>query len=205
MKTIIKVSLLLSMVLLLLYSCDQKSHQEQAAPTESEQPEASVDYLTLGQKYAAETQAVLGKNLMASIQREGTEQAVAFCNTRAYPLTDSMAQRLRVHLKRVTDQTRNPDNAASAEELQYIQAGKAALARGESAAPQLQEIKGRMVAYYPILTNSMCMQCHGDPASQIDPATLKKINSLYPNDQATGYTENQLRGIWVVEMDQEEE
>lgn len=205
MKHIIKVGLLLAVAFMLLYGCDQRSHQEQAAPTESEQPEASVDYLALGQKYAAETQSVLGKNLMASIQREGTEQAVAFCNTRAYPLTDSMAQRLRVHLKRVSDQTRNPDNAANAAELRYIQAGKAALVRGESVAPELQEIKGRMVAYYPIMTNSMCMQCHGDPASQIDPATLKKINTLYPDDQATGYAENQLRGIWVVEMDQEEE
>ena len=30
--------------------------------------------------------------------------------------------------------------------------------------------------------------------------TLAKINQLYPNDKATGYDVNQLRGIWVVEM-----
>ena len=45
------------------------------------------------------------------------------------------------------------------------------------------------------------MQCHGNPDSQIKDATLAKINQLYPADEATGYSEGELRGIWVVEMD----
>jgi hypothetical protein len=47
----------------------------------------------------------------------------------------------------------------------------------------------------------MCLQCHGIPNNQILPTTLSKIKELYPTDKATGYGENELRGIWVIEMD----
>jgi hypothetical protein len=65
----------------------------------------------------------------------------------------------------------------------------------------MQEVDGKMVGYYPITTNAMCMQCHGDVNTQIKPEVLKNIQGLYSNDLATGYGENELRGIWVVTMD----
>ena len=52
--------------------------------------------------------------------------------------------------------------------------------------------------YYPIKTNSMCLQCHGKPNSNIKSNTLNKIKNLYPNDLATGYNENEIRGIWSI-------
>ena len=54
--------------------------------------------------------------------------------------------------------------------------------------------------YYPIVTNAMCMQCHGKKDLQIKPETLAAIGEFYPEDKATGYGENELRGIWVVEQ-----
>ncbi len=45
------------------------------------------------------------------------------------------------------------------------------------------------------------MQCHGDPETDILPETYTKIKELYPEDKAIGYIENELRGIWVVEME----
>jgi hypothetical protein len=46
----------------------------------------------------------------------------------------------------------------------------------------------------------MCLQCHGKPGTDISEATTAKLRQLYPNDKATGYGINELRGIWVVEM-----
>jgi hypothetical protein len=46
----------------------------------------------------------------------------------------------------------------------------------------------------------MCLQCHGKPNVDINEATLGQIEKLYPNDKAVGYGLNELRGIWVVEM-----
>ena len=53
------------------------------------------------------------------------------------------------------------------------------------------------VFYAPITTNSMCLQCHGSE-KDIKPATLAKIKSLYPNDKAIGYQENEMRGLMVI-------
>ena len=160
-----------------------------------------LTYEEQGLNYAMLTKSVLGKNLKGAIKSKGAENAVEFCNERAYPLVDSMAVMLNTKIKRVTDKPRNPLNIANESELKYIEASKQILVKGGKVIPQVQEISGKMVAYYPIVTNKMCMQCHGEPNTQIQPVTLEKLNSLYPKDMARGYTENQLRGIWVVEMD----
>lgn len=151
-----------------------------------------------GQQLAMAAKAELGKNLLQAIKTKGAEGAVAFCNTRAIPLTDSMAQALNVHLRRVSDAPRNPKNQANTSELAYIQAVKTALAKGEQPKPLMQMVAGKQVGYYPIVTNATCLQCHGRPKTDIQPMVMQKIRSLYPKDKGIGYGENQLRGIWVV-------
>ena len=163
--------------------------------------EEEVSYVELGKKYALQTKAILGKNLKGTIKKEGTHAAVSFCNERAYPLTDSMSAVLNTQIKRVSDQTRNPGNQANELELSYIQSAKSTLASGGKIKPQMQELNGKMIGYYPITTNAMCLQCHGVEGEQIKPDVSMNIKSLYPDDLATGYGENQLRGIWVVQMD----
>lgn len=158
-------------------------------------------YLNMGKKFAAGTQAVLGKNLVEAINKNGTGYAVEFCNTRAYPLTDSMAREFHAAIKRVSDQPRNPANQADASQLDFIKLVKKQIANDEPPQPKLSEIKGKMVGYYAITTNTMCLQCHGKKDINIEKNTLSKIQALYPADKATGYVENEVRGIWVVEMD----
>ena len=159
-------------------------------------------YRDLGRKYASETQAVLGKNLMNAIQEDGPEYALEFCNVQAYPLTDSMATKLGAQISRVSDRPRNPENAATAGQLDYIREGKQLLAAGKKIEPLVQRKGDRVVALYPIVTNPMCLNCHGKPKEDINEATLAKIDELYPNDKARGYESNQLRGAWVVEMEE---
>lgn len=161
----------------------------------------SLSPLELGQKYAMQTKAVLGKNLLNAINTKGTENALEFCSTKASTLTDSMALALKAKIKRVSDKNRNPKNAANEAELNFINEGKSLLAKGEKVKPKLQEINGKMVGYYPIMTDKMCLQCHGKPNVEILPKTMESIAKLYPKDKATGYAADELRGIWVVEMD----
>lgn len=52
--------------------------------------------------------------------------------------------------------------------------------------------------YYPIKTNSVCLQCHVKPASDIKPNTLAQIDKLNPNDLANSFSENQVRVIWSI-------
>mgnify|MGYP001556941193 CR=1 FL=1 len=72
---------------------------------------------------------------------------------------------------------------------------------GETRESLTVEINGKMVGYYAIVTNTMCLKCHGDKDVTIEPETFEKIKTLYPSDKATGYAANELRGMWVVEMD----
>lgn len=162
--------------------------------------DTSLTPLEKGQKLAMQTKGVLGKNLLNAINVKGTEGALEFCATRAIPLTDSMAVALKASIKRVSDKNRNPANAANETEAAYIAEAKALLKKGEKPKPRLQEIGGKQVGYYPIMTDKMCLQCHGQPNQEILPRTLERIAKRYPTDKATGYSVDEVRGIWVVEM-----
>lgn len=162
-------------------------------------------YKQKGGDFVEASQKVLASNLVGAIQEKGTDGALEFCNIQAIPLTDSMSVELQAHIKRVTDQPRNPDNVANESELNYIRSAKSDLSEGKEVTPAIHYANGKVIGYYPIITNQLCMQCHGNENSQIDHATLEKIKTLYPEDQATGYDVGELRGIWVVEMEEQSE
>ncbi len=155
---------------------------------------------TQGQEYAMKAQQLLGKNLKAALQQSGPTYAVDFCNTRAIPITDSAAQSMNVSLKRVSDKYRNPDNKANENETNYISQVKDQLVSGETIHPAIQQMGDRAIGYYPIITNAMCMNCHGQPGKDITEETLTMIGERYPDDRAVGYRPHEVRGIWVVEM-----
>lgn len=161
---------------------------------------ASDDYKSIGQQMALSTKSQLGQNLMAALKTGGPTHAVDFCNTRAIPLTDSMATVHGASIQRVSDRPRNPDNSANAAERAHIAAFQAALAAGETPQPILEEKADGMYFYAPIVTNDMCLKCHGTPDKTINAETLAMIQARYPADSATGYAADQVRGIWRIRM-----
>lgn len=186
------------------YACNtnsQKQTAEEAAKIDVkkvEQPQ--FDYLSEGKKIAGEAQSVLGKNLMNAINAKGTKYAVEFCNVEAIPLTDSIALVLGASVKRVTDKPRNSNNQANESQLDLINKMKEEMKVGNAPKSQVVKMNGKMVGYYAIVTNQMCLKCHGDKNVDIEPGTYTKIKALYSSDKATGYAVNELRGMWVVEM-----
>ena len=46
-----------------------------------------------------------------------------------------------------------------------------------------------------IPTGGLCLQCHG---TAIAPKLAEKLSELYPEDKATGYSEGEIRGAFVV-------
>jgi hypothetical protein len=180
----------------LVYSCNSSSTKQ---PAEAEK--IATDYMTVGKNAATEAQSVLAKNLVGAINKAGTEYAVEFCNTKAIQLTDSMAHLLNTEIKRVTDRPRNTANLVDEKELEYFRILKDKMLKGERPEAKVTETDEKMVGYYPIITNSMCLQCHGKKGIDIDAATSQKIKKLYPADKATGYGNNELRGLWVIEME----
>src|SRR5690554_4001 len=162
-----------------------------------------LTYEEKGLKFALGTKAVLGKNLMGTIQKKGTLTAVEFCNIKAYTLTDSMSVVYNAKNKRVSDKPRNPENKANTKELQHIESFKKVLAANEEPKPILEEYEDVVNFYYLITTNSMCLQCHGTPNKELDTEAYKTIKALYPKDMAIGYDVNEVRGIWSITFNKE--
>ncbi len=160
-----------------------------------------LSYEDIGLKYALSTKAQLGKNLMGALQKKGVQEAVTFCNERAYALTDSMAKIHRATIKRVSDKPRNQNNKANMVELNHIETFKTMVANKEEIKPIVEDAGTSVNFYYPITTNSMCLQCHGALNGELSSDTYKTIKGLYPNDKAIGYNVNQVRGIWSISFD----
>lgn len=200
MKKTQLVGLILITAIILIGTCTKLEYSQDVAEEEISIEQPETNYLEIGKELAMQLQANLGKNLVSAINKNGTGGAVEFCNIQAIPITDSMSIVLDTKIKRVTDKPRNENNAANEAELAYINKWQIAKEKGEKHPPILSEINGKMVGYYPIITNTMCGQCHGKPKEQIKTATLSKINKLYPTDKATGYELDEIRGIFVVEM-----
>ncbi|MBK7788208.1 MAG: DUF3365 domain-containing protein [Saprospiraceae bacterium] len=158
---------------------------------------SSISDLALS--YAMAAKKELGKNLMTKIQKQGTEKALQFCNIHALPLTDSVAKNHQASIRRVSDKPRNPKNQANNEELKVIEKYKTYLTTEAEAEGQISYVNDSVYYYYPIVTNTMCLQCHGS-ADQIGKPTIAAIHQLYPKDKAIGYKENEVRGIWSIKF-----
>jgi hypothetical protein len=53
---------------------------------------------------------------------------------------------------------------------------------------------GKVFAYMqPIMTGKLCLTCHG---SQLAPPVAEALATHYPNDQAVGFKEGDLRGAF---------
>lgn len=169
--------------------------------------QAAIDTLEkfkrLGKKYASASKAALGKKLMAAITENGPDGAVEFCNINALSLTDSLSLAYGAKIRRITDKPRNPLNKASNRELMHIAYFKEKLVTGNALEPVLDLNKAGQVTFYsPIITNAMCLQCHGKPEVQIATSTLSRLDKLYPKDMAREYQENEVRGIWAISFKQ---
>lgn len=182
-------------------------HYQKQQATGKQQRQLSEDinnkFATAGMEYAKAAQNQLGKSLVRALTEKGSSGAIEYCHTQATKLTDSVSVMNNAIIKRVSDKPRNPQNLANEEELGYISYFKKLIAAGKTPKPIVKKDKGEIHFVYPIKTNAMCLQCHGKPNEQIVPATLKTLNDLYPQDEAVGYAENQVRGIWSIHFEAE--
>lgn len=145
---------------------------------------------------ADQTKKLLVTNLTQKISDSGTVGALEFCNVEALPLTKSVAAKHGLEVKRVSDRNRNPENTASSEELKIIENYRKQLLEKKA----LQgEIHGDYY-YSPLVTNAICLQCHGVPGKTMKSEVSAKLAELYPEDKATGYSENELRGLLRIQM-----
>ena len=164
--------------------------------------DSTQSFAKRGKKIALATKKQLGKNLMKAISEKGVPYAVEFCNVEAMPITQKMEKKFNAKIQRVSDKNRNPQNEANEQELAFIEKFKLQIENNVEPSPEIVENKGKVNFYYPIVTNSLCLKCHGEPKKDINRATFEKINKFYPKDQAVNYTVNRVRGMWHIEFNE---
>lgn len=100
-----------------------------------------------------------------------------------------------VKIGRTSDRLRNPANAGPDWVTPTLERW---LANPDGREPVVVELDGERVGYVePIVTQPMCLACHGETLS---PAVADTIERLYPEDRATGFAAGDLRGVFWVEF-----
>ncbi|MFH5834029.1 DUF3365 domain-containing protein [Halalkalibaculum sp. DA3122] len=152
-----------------------------------------------GQMISQAAFKTLSSNLQQAMAEGGVENALRFCNIEAMPLTDSLSTHFDIELRRASHRPRNPSNRADSLELQTIQQYLSEIEAGRDLKPVIYT-SGSTISYHaPIrIAGPLCLNCHGQPATDIAKPDLQVIRELYPEDEATGFSLGELRGIWSI-------
>jgi len=165
------------------------------------EPEADSSLERKVKELALSTKKVLGTNLLAALEKGGKEYALEICNLRALSLTDSMSSLLNTSISRISDKARNPQNRANAYQRKILSEYQAELDAGDELGVKFGQEENQKFAFYPILTNPMCLQCHGVSGESLDPDFEQHILSFYPEDSARAYGAGEIRGMWLIPLD----
>lgn len=154
------------------------------APTQAEMDRAQETLLPFKEE--------LVDALMGTLQNADPSEAIHVCREKA----PEIAARLSVdgvRMGRTSHKIRNPANAPEP----WVEPLLAAyLEEPTNTKPRAVVIDEATFGYVePIYVMSFCLSCHGP---SIEPELQATIQSLYPEDQATGFRANDLRGLfWV--------
>ncbi|WP_426416426.1 Tll0287-like domain-containing protein [Aestuariirhabdus sp. LZHN29] len=137
--------------------------------------------------------------LKPAMKQEGAVAAIDVCNTQAAPIASEQAQTSGWGVGRTSLKVRNRDNLPDAWERSVLEQFEQRLRAGESPASlevfETVDTEGGSELRYmkAIPTAAVCLNCHG---SQLAPEVAARIDTLYPQDRARGFSEGDLRGAF---------
>ena len=136
------------------------------------------------------------KDLMAALKAglaEGPAAAIDACRIEA-PAIAARHSGDGVRVGRSSHRLRNPANTAP----DWVSPTLDAWLGTDTREPAVIELDGDRAGYIePIIAKPLCLACHGDALA---PAIAERIDALYPDDQATGFSAGDLRGVFWVEF-----
>lgn len=144
----------------------------------------------------------LKEKLMTAMKNGGPVAALDVCNIDAPKIAAERSQASGMDVGRTALKVRNPNNAPDDYEKRVMEGFVSDLKAGADAAKldraEVVTQDGKKVFRYmkPIMTAAKpCLACHG---STLNPAVTSKIEELYPEDQATGFSAGDMRGAFTV-------
>jgi len=146
----------------------------------------------------------LKKALLAGMKDGGPVNAIGVCNEQAPEIAAAAAAKSGWNVARTSLKLRNPGNEADAWELKVLKQFEDRKAAGEKpdaiAYGEVVEMDGKKQFRFmkAIGTADLCLNCHG---KEIKPEVAAKLDGLYPNDQARGFSKGDIRGAFTLAKD----
>lgn len=148
--------------------------------------------------------ASLMTTLQERIASDGPEAAIAYCRLEALPLTAQIAREFPQvkNVRRTALRVRNPANTPDDTDRSVLEEWLTNWNPAAPPKPVLKEFTAddgtKELRYYrPVPVMATCLACHGT-GDKIAPNVRTAIERDYPQDQATGFKEGDLRGAIVV-------
>lgn len=178
----------LSLVLLSFFSCKKELDNQQ-----------KTEYAQKGKEIAMATADRMLAEVAKNMKEGGVAQAAPFCNAHADSLTNEMASRYGVSIKRTSHLLRSEKNKPSAREQEILNQYQKQESEKQELKPIVEKNEDGSVQFYaPIKLAQKCTTCHGVLGETLTPKNDSIIKVLYPADKAIGYKEGDLRGIWSI-------
>jgi hypothetical protein len=169
----------------------------QAARAEDLVPEWLTRSRLLAQQLGTELKAELSSALAST----GPTGAISVCRTRAPEIAAKLSRESGALVSRTALRVRNPANAPDDLQHAILEQFADDLATGRAETPLEAAVEinrgGKIEHRYmrAIPMDGVCLTCHGQ---QLAPDVASAIARDYPDDQAIGFEQGQLRGAFSV-------
>lgn len=143
-------------------------------------------------------QGKLKERLTAELQKAGPAAAAEVCRSEA-PVITAALQSPGLKIGRTSHLLRNSASEAPAWAAAWV---KAQGGRKVAAGPKMAQVElpGGGKGYLRVIgTAPLCLTCHGAPEA-MDPGLKTALAQGYPQDRATGFAENDVRGWFWAEV-----
>ena len=137
--------------------------------------------------------------LVKELQSNGIVAAVSVCSDTAQVLTNEYGVKKGIYIKRVSFKNRYPNNKPDQFETEALKEFEILKLKGELTENteyySIVENNGVTTVRYlkPIFIQAPCLSCHGN-SENIGPDVKEILRIRYPEDKATGYELDELRG-----------
>ena len=148
--------------------------------------------------FATDLKKVLSKSMISG----GAINALKQCNIQAPLIADKHTALSGWRVGRTALKVRNEDNTPDDWEINVLKQFEQRKLAGENLTTMEYAetvVKGNQRIYRymkPIPTAGLCLTCHG---AELTESVSEKVQSLYPKDQATGFSLGDIRGAFTLE------
>lgn len=157
------------------------------------------DFETEARALAGDLKSSLMKNLSEKISKDGVVEAIPFCHANVKPIAKTAAKdrMSKYEFGRTSHKIRNVANGPQPWAAEYLKEFQGKFKGDVKKDFIITTVDNKKVYLEPLYVQPQCLLCHGEKVSA---EVKKKLNSLYPEDKATGFKVGEFRGfIWVKE------